>query len=80
MHWSYTSHQSTNVSILTYRLFADLYEFIPEHIHSCGLLSVPDRVLGAAEIRMNDVIKEKLQKLDTDLKHPHSSDAVDSLW
>ncbi|KAL6490572.1 hypothetical protein MHYP_G00009170 [Metynnis hypsauchen] len=27
---------------------------------------------------MNDVIKEKLQKLDTDLKHPQSSGAIDS--
>ncbi|XP_017569457.1 uncharacterized protein LOC108437100 isoform X1 [Pygocentrus nattereri] len=71
---------SPDVSILTYRLFADLYEFIPEHIHSCGLLSVPDRVLDAAEIKMDDVIKEKLQKLNTDLKHPHpSSGAIGSL-
>ncbi|KAI4900145.1 hypothetical protein NFI96_023874, partial [Prochilodus magdalenae] len=70
---------SPEVSILTYRLYADLYEFIPEHIHSCGLLSVPDRVLGAAEIRTDDVIKEKLQKLDTVLRNPQSSSALDSL-
>ncbi|XP_076852140.1 uncharacterized protein LOC143504806 [Brachyhypopomus gauderio] len=58
---------SPNVSILTYRLFADLYEFIPSHISTLGLHSVPDRVLNAAEIRTDDVIKEKLQKLNTNL-------------
>ncbi|XP_072542945.1 uncharacterized protein [Salminus brasiliensis] len=70
---------SLNVSIFTYRLFADLYELIPEHIHSCGICSVPDRVLDAAEIRMDEVIKEKLQKLNANLRNPQSSSALDCM-
>lgn len=70
---------STNVSILTYRLFAALYEFVPEHIHSCGLTSVPDRVLFAVDISTDDVIKEKLQKLNTNLRFPQSSRTIDNL-
>ncbi|KAG9274221.1 hypothetical protein AMEX_G11121 [Astyanax mexicanus] len=69
---------SVSVSILTYRLFADLYVFIPEHIYSCGIHSVPDRILDAAEIRMDDV-KDKLRKLDTKLRHPQRSSVLDNV-
>ncbi|XP_062849627.1 uncharacterized protein LOC134311908 [Trichomycterus rosablanca] len=65
-------------SILAYRLFASLYELIPEHIHSCGLDSVPDKVLLAAEIKTEDVIKEKLQTLNTKLRRPKDLRALDS--
>lgn len=70
---------STDVRIHTYSLFAALYEFVPEHIHSCGLTSVPDRVLFAVDIDTDDAIKEKLRQLDTDLRFPQSSRTVDSI-
>ncbi|XP_060791178.1 uncharacterized protein LOC132894981 isoform X3 [Neoarius graeffei] len=64
---------STNVIVLVYRLFAALYEFVPEHIHSRGLTSVPERVLFAVDIRTNNVVKDELRKLDTNLRFPQSS-------
>ncbi|XP_062849234.1 uncharacterized protein LOC134311535 [Trichomycterus rosablanca] len=69
---------SQEISILTYCLFASLYELIPEYIHSCGLDLVPDKVLLAAEIMTEDVIKEKLQTLDTKLRRPKDLRTLDS--
>ncbi|KAM9500543.1 uncharacterized protein Hap1MRO34_003968 isoform 1-T2 [Clarias gariepinus] len=66
-----------DTSICAYRLFAGLYEFVPEHIHTCGLTSVPERVLFNVDIGTDDVIKEKLQRLDTNLRKPQSTRAVD---
>ncbi|XP_060791220.1 uncharacterized protein LOC132895057 [Neoarius graeffei] len=68
---------STDISILAYRLFAALYEFVPEHIHSWGLTQVPDGVLFAVDIKSDDLIKDKLQKLHTHLKLPQSSSLGD---
>uniref|UniRef100_A0A3B1JVW2 Uncharacterized protein n=1 Tax=Astyanax mexicanus TaxID=7994 RepID=A0A3B1JVW2_ASTMX len=69
---------SVTVRMFTYRLFADLYVFIPEHIHSCGIHSVPDGILNHAEMAM-DYVKDKLQKLDTNLRHPQSSSVLDNV-
>ncbi|XP_035375841.1 probable serine/threonine-protein kinase irlA isoform X1 [Electrophorus electricus] len=74
------TNDSLNVNILTYRLFADLSEFVPNHINTLGLHSVPDRVLDAVEIRTDDVTKEKLQKLNTSLRCPQRLSATDSLY
>ncbi|XP_058250787.1 uncharacterized protein LOC131356051 isoform X1 [Hemibagrus wyckioides] len=70
---------STDVSILTYRLFAALHEFVPEHIHLCGVTSVPERVLLAVDIGTDDAVKEKLRVLDTNLRFPQSVRTVDCL-
>ncbi|KAG7330132.1 hypothetical protein KOW79_006354 [Hemibagrus wyckioides] len=70
---------STDVSIPTYRLFAALHEFVPEHIHLCGVTSVPERVLLAVDIGTDDAVKEKLQLLDTNLRFPQSVRTVDCL-
>ncbi|KAK3567371.1 hypothetical protein QTP86_019898 [Hemibagrus guttatus] len=70
---------STEVSILTYRLFADLHEFVPEHINSCGVTSVPEMVLFNVDIGTDDAVKEKLRLLDTNLRFPQSMRTVDCL-
>ncbi|KAK2860541.1 hypothetical protein Q7C36_004707 [Tachysurus vachellii] len=70
---------STEVSRLTYCLFADLHKFVPEHINSCGVTSVPERVLHAVDIGPDDAIKEKLHKLDTNLRNPQISSTVDCM-
>ncbi|KAI5627424.1 hypothetical protein C0J50_13024, partial [Silurus asotus] len=63
---------STDISILTYHLFAALYEFVPEHIKSRGLTSVPEKVLFEVDVGIDDILKEKLKKLDTNLRCPQS--------
>ncbi|XP_027032763.2 uncharacterized protein LOC113662223 [Tachysurus fulvidraco] len=69
----------TDVRIYTYRLFADLHKFVPEHINSCGVTSVPERVLHAVDIGPDDALKEKLHKLDTNLRNPQNSNTVDCM-
>ncbi|KAK2860540.1 hypothetical protein Q7C36_004706 [Tachysurus vachellii] len=69
---------STEVSRLTYCLFADLHKFVPEHINTCGVTSVPERVLHAVDIGPDDAIKEKLHKLDTNLRNPQISSTKDN--
>ncbi|XP_060730387.1 uncharacterized protein LOC132848569 [Tachysurus vachellii] len=70
---------STEVSILTYCLFADLHKFVPEHINTCGVTSVPERVLLAIAIQPDNHIKDKIHKLDTNLRNPQNSSPVDCL-
>ncbi|KAK3567370.1 hypothetical protein QTP86_019899 [Hemibagrus guttatus] len=70
---------STDICILTYRLFADLHEFVPEHINSCGVTSVPEMVLFNVDIGTDDAVKEKLRLLDIKLRFPQSMRTVDCL-
>ncbi|XP_067257448.1 probable serine/threonine-protein kinase irlE isoform X2 [Chanodichthys erythropterus] len=67
---------SSLIGMWTYSFFADINDFSPELVASCGLSSVPEMILNTAEIE-DEAINKKLQNLNISLKHP--SGARDSL-
>ncbi|XP_056614481.1 uncharacterized protein LOC130429743 isoform X2 [Triplophysa dalaica] len=72
-----TKANSIQISLSTYGVFAQVNDFAPEVVAKCGLSSIPERILNAAEIKMDEIMKEKLQKLNTSLEDPSSLSAVD---
>ncbi|KAL0187730.1 hypothetical protein M9458_014829, partial [Cirrhinus mrigala] len=65
---TYTDYSSL-IGMWTYSFFAYIYVFAPELVALCGLSSVPERILNAAEIE-DEAINKKLQKLNISLTHP----------
>ncbi|KAA0723828.1 Serine/threonine-protein kinase/endoribonuclease ire-1 [Triplophysa tibetana] len=74
-----TRANSIQISLSTYGVFAQVNDFAPEVVAKCGLSPVPEKILNAAEIKMDETMKEKLQKLNTSLEDPASFSAVDSV-
>ncbi|XP_029609753.1 probable serine/threonine-protein kinase irlA [Salmo trutta] len=72
--FSHPDDSVTDARIFAYGLFADLYEIesVPAIITSLGVTSVPEDVLLAAEIRMED-LKDKFKKLNMSLNRSSSS-------
>ncbi|KAM9422215.1 uncharacterized protein ACWYII_020051 isoform 2-T3 [Salvelinus alpinus] len=64
--------QTSNLGVLTFGLFADLYTFdcVPAIITSRGISSVPEKILVTAEMEMDEDLKGKLRKLDIFLQSP----------
>ncbi|XP_067257452.1 probable serine/threonine-protein kinase irlE [Chanodichthys erythropterus] len=60
---------SSLIGMWTYSFFADINDFSPELVASCGLSSVPEMILNTAEIE-DEAINKKLQNLNISLKHP----------
>ncbi|ROL47961.1 Serine/threonine-protein kinase/endoribonuclease IRE1 [Anabarilius grahami] len=60
---------SSLIGMWTYSFFADINDFSPELVASCGLSSVPEMILNTAEIE-DEAINKKLQTLNISLKHP----------
>ncbi|KAI7814304.1 hypothetical protein IRJ41_012141 [Triplophysa rosa] len=74
-----TKANSSQISLVTYGVFAQINDFAPEVVAKCGLSPVPERILNAAEIKMDETMKEKLQNLNTSLGDPSSFSAVDRI-
>ncbi|XP_056609508.1 serine/threonine-protein kinase/endoribonuclease IRE2-like [Triplophysa dalaica] len=72
-----TKANSIQISLSTYRVFAQVNDFAPEVVVKCGLSSIPERILNTAEMTLDETMKEKLQKLNTSLEDPASLSAVD---
>ncbi|XP_073691677.1 uncharacterized protein [Garra rufa] len=70
------SDYSSLIRVWTYGLFAYIYDIAPELV---ALPSVPEIILNTAMIKMDEVMKKKLQRLDESLRHPAGSSAVDNL-
>ncbi|XP_052418334.1 uncharacterized protein LOC127962717 isoform X2 [Carassius gibelio] len=60
---------SSLIGMWTYSFFANINDIAPELVASCGLSSVPERILNTAAIE-NEAMNKKLQKLNISLKHP----------
>uniref|UniRef100_A0A8C2KQQ0 Protein kinase domain-containing protein n=1 Tax=Cyprinus carpio TaxID=7962 RepID=A0A8C2KQQ0_CYPCA len=60
---------SSLIGMWTYSFFAYINDITPELVALCGLSSVPERILNAAEIE-DEAMNKKLQKLNISLKHP----------
>ncbi len=61
---------SSLTGMWTYNCFANINYIAPELVAMCGLSSVPERILNAAEIYADEAVNKKLQKLNISLKHP----------
>ncbi|XP_059394898.1 uncharacterized protein LOC132127190 [Carassius carassius] len=60
---------SSLIGMWTYSFFAYINDIAPELVAQCGLSSVPERILNAAEIE-DEAMNKKLQKLNISLNHP----------
>ncbi|KAL4641539.1 serine/threonine-protein kinase ppk4-like [Arapaima gigas] len=62
---------SSRVGILTYAILANLFAFecVPPAMASSELTSVPEKVLSAAEMELDEDLKEKLRWLNTALQN-----------
>ncbi|XP_057192299.1 uncharacterized protein LOC130555814 isoform X2 [Triplophysa rosa] len=74
-----TKANSSQISLVTYGVFAQINDFAPGIVGKCGLSSVPESILNDAEILMDETMKEKLKNLNTSLGDPSSFSAVDRL-
>ncbi|KAA0723830.1 putative serine/threonine-protein kinase irlD [Triplophysa tibetana] len=67
-----TKAETKDVSLSTYGVFAQVNDFAPEVVAKCGLSPVPENILNAADMKLDEIMKEKLQKLNTSLGDPSS--------